>query len=201
MNGLLLGLDCCGTETTLALAELDGSGLRVLREARLPARSAGARLTGALAELLGDQRPGGIVVVRGPGSFTGMRIGLSAAKALSEALPAPILGVSRLQVLAGMAGQESAALDAGRGGVYLRENGSERLLPAEEMSAGLGGQPAIAEESLLRVFPQSRLLPSPTAADALRFGLPRALRGEWDEAAELDALYLWRTEQMFRAPA
>ncbi len=201
MTGLLLGIDSCGVETTLALAELTGDTLRVVGEDRLAARTAAALLTGSLAALLGDARPGGIVVVRGPGSFTGMRVGLSTAKALAEACAVPLLGVSRLAVLADAVGGGPVMLHAGRGRIYLRENRSERLLDAAEAAAYSLESATIAEENLLGAFPRARLVPAPTAADALRFALPRVLAGDWDEAAELDAHYLWRSEQMLQSPA
>src|SRR5271156_6487227 len=54
----------------------------------------------------------GVVVVHGPGSFTGIRIGLSAAKGLAEALAIPIIAVSRLELLARKApGSAAAVLD------------------------------------------------------------------------------------------
>jgi tRNA threonylcarbamoyladenosine biosynthesis protein TsaB len=64
-----------------------------------------------------------VVVVDGPGSFTGIRIGLSAVKALAEALNLPVYPISRLRVLAQTHSAAGAAmgavLDAGRGEFYL----------------------------------------------------------------------------------
>jgi tRNA threonylcarbamoyladenosine biosynthesis protein TsaB len=100
---LILGIDTCGAEGTLALARLRDGRCVLERESRLAPRAAGTQLTAAIAELLqAEPREAlrAVVVVRGPGSFTGMRIGLSAAKALAEALEVPLFGVSRLEVLA-----------------------------------------------------------------------------------------------------
>ena len=61
------------------------------------------------------------IVVSGPGSFTGLRVGLAAIKALAEVLKKPIVRVSLLEAIALSAhapGRIAAALDAGRGDVY-----------------------------------------------------------------------------------
>lgn len=64
----------------------------------------------------------GVAVSAGPGSFTGLRIGLAAAKGLSYALGIPCAGVSTLLALAfvqrGTPGLCCAALDARRGEIY-----------------------------------------------------------------------------------
>ncbi len=64
-----------------------------------------------------------ILVVNGPGSFTGIRVGLSTAKGLSHATGVPIVSISRLAVLASLGDvqQDSLALlDAGRNEFYAR---------------------------------------------------------------------------------
>src|SRR5579863_9927031 len=67
---------------------------------------------------------GAFIVVSGPGSFTGLRIGLAAIKALAEILHKPIVPVSLLEVVAlayRAQGKVMAALDAGRGEVFVGE--------------------------------------------------------------------------------
>ena len=58
--------------------------------------------------------------MNGPGSFTGVRVGLSAVKGLAEGTDVPVVALSRLEVLSRKSGVPSAALDAHRGEVYLR---------------------------------------------------------------------------------
>ncbi|MEW6258744.1 MAG: tRNA (adenosine(37)-N6)-threonylcarbamoyltransferase complex dimerization subunit type 1 TsaB [Thermodesulfobacteriota bacterium] len=95
----------------------------------------------------------GYAVTGGPGSFTGLRIGISTVKGLCYALHKPLVAVSTLEVLAcqacrgpGMDGSETilALIDARRGEVYagwysrdadgrLKASGTEQAAPMEEV--------------------------------------------------------------------
>ncbi len=88
-----------------------------------------------------------IAVTTGPGSFTGLRIGLSAARGLGLARRLPVVGVPSLQAISLSAppGQPvSVLLDARRDEAYLQTfsapgmpNGAARIVPMAEASAGV----------------------------------------------------------------
>jgi tRNA threonylcarbamoyladenosine biosynthesis protein TsaB len=62
-----------------------------------------------------------IGVTVGPGSFTGLRVGLAFAKGLGLALERPCVGVGTLEALSfGLEGVTAAVIDAGRGNLYLQ---------------------------------------------------------------------------------
>ena len=157
---------------------------------------------------------GALVVVNGPGSFTGVRVGLSAAKGLSEAAGVPLIAVSRLALLAasvdGAGEAVHAVLDAGRGefyyGRYLgRRRLREALLAQNEVVAAAAEGVVVAcetkvAEALTELTP--RMVAEPSAADALPFAMERIEANDLDDAATLDANYLRRSDaEIFAKPA
>ncbi len=199
----VLAIDTCGAEGSVALAEVNGQELRMLGQKTLAGKTCAELLMPAIRELLEShgcavKDLGAIVVVRGPGSFTGVRVGLSTAKGLAQAAGLPVIGLSRLQVLAQATGSRAAVLDAGRGEVYFGvagQEGDETLLHPDEVrvrvsEAGL----ACCEASVAKSFPGARLVAAPTAEDALRLALERLRRGDFDDLAAMDAHYLRRSQ-------
>src|ERR1700723_3806946 len=145
----ILLIDTSGSEGSVALADTEISPAIVAAE-ELPGRTSSERLVPAVRRLMEARgwrlnELAALVVVHGPGSFTGVRVGLSAAKGLCEAGGGALIAVSRLALLAGAAGDAGmvhAVLDAGReefyygayeGGVCLRES----LLPRDEVIAAV----------------------------------------------------------------
>lgn len=204
----LLLIDTCGGEGGVALAE----GSKMVSSERLPGRSASEMLVPVIRRQMEARgwRAGdltAITVVHGPGSFTGVRVGLSAAKGLSEAGGVPVIAVSRLALLANMAGEGEgpvcAVLDAGRGEFYCglyagRRKIREWLATQEDVRAeGRSASVIVAcepqvMEALRDLRP--RLVDEPKAADALPFAVERAAAGEFDDVETLDANYLRRTD-------
>lgn len=209
---LVLGVDTCGPVGSVALGRLAGGVVEVLGQVELEGRSYSATLVAAVGDLLAAagvrlKDLGAMAAVNGPGSFTGVRVGLSAVKGLAEAARIPVAAVSRLEALAWKAGVESAALDAHRQEVFLRLVGAgevprEFLAGAEELAAinPAVGQVAICDDAaglLLRSnWPGVDMVRSlaPTAADALQVCAPRVAAGRFVDLALLDGHYLRRSD-------
>lgn len=199
----VMGIDTCGPEGSIALAEVTEQGMTVLAERRLAGRTYSAELMPAIREMLEAGGMGvadldALVVVRGPGSFTGVRVGLSTAKGLAQAAGVAVIGVSRLQVLAREAGSRAAVLDAGRGEMYFGmagdEAGESLLKPAEIVERVEAGQIACCEEKTAEALPGARVVDAPTAEDAVGYAQERILRREFDDLGGMDAHYLRRSE-------
>src|SRR5271169_6218 len=131
---LLLAIDTSGSQGSIALARAgeptaDGGDFEVIEIAPLAGGTFSAQLIPQISDLLSRNgfmktAIGAFAVVSGPGSFTGLRIGLAAVKALAEVLNKPIAAVSLLEVCvltSGAQGKVMAALDAGRSEVYVGE--------------------------------------------------------------------------------
>ena len=152
----LLAIDTARGHGSVALLR-DGSpgGFAPLGEAP----GFGEVLFGAIERLLASgalalRDLDGFAAATGPGSFTGIRVGLVAAKAFAEVHAKPLVGVSSLQALACAApgsARRVALLDARRGEVFAGLYGArcERLLP--ETLGAWDGLPA-------RVVPPGALL-------------------------------------------
>jgi tRNA threonylcarbamoyladenosine biosynthesis protein TsaB len=128
---LTLAFDTATDVATSALLE-DGNllGERTGRPASL--------LEGVDA-LLGDadaepSELGRIVVGTGPGSFTGLRMGLAASRALALALDVPVAGVSTLDALAASAPGALPVIDARRREVFTLQDGNPVALTPNELS-------------------------------------------------------------------
>jgi tRNA threonylcarbamoyladenosine biosynthesis protein TsaB len=210
---LVLGIDTCGPSGTIALARLDGDALGFRGQTEIPGKTYSAQLVPAIRELLAGNEAAiaeieTIVVTNGPGSFTGIRIGLSTAKGLAEPASIPIVAVSRLAVLAHTAKTQAAALDASRGefyfGDYSGPDSEESLLTREsfvECAAVLGGQVAVCESAILGLAPAATCVAPPTAADALYFSLPRLRARAFDDPLLLDGNYIRRSDaEIFSKP-
>jgi len=144
---------------------------RLLAEVTIkPERVHSRRLLGTVSWLMeavevGWQDLSGIAISMGPGSFTGLRIGLAAAKGLAMAADLPLVGVSSLDALSlacmGHVGQVCPVLDARRHEVYtaLYEAG-----PPEQYPRRLGPVQAVRPEELTAAIDRPTLVAGPAVA-------------------------------------
>jgi tRNA threonylcarbamoyladenosine biosynthesis protein TsaB len=209
---LLLSIETCGPLGTAALARLSAGKLEILAQTELPGKTYSAQLLPAIRELLAAHNAAiaeiaTIVVTNGPGSFTGIRIGLSTAKGLAEVHATPLVAVSRLAVLAHKAGASAAALDASRGEFYFCDcsaTRNEQLLTRDhfqQQASTLAHSLAVCEPSVHALTPLATLVAPPTAADALHFALPRLHARDFDNPITLDGNYLRRSDaEIFSKP-
>jgi tRNA threonylcarbamoyladenosine biosynthesis protein TsaB len=207
----LLGIDTCGPEGSVALGRVAAAVTpEIIAQQDLEGRTYSATLVAAVEDLLKAQGIrlldiGCIVVVNGPGSFTGVRVGLSAAKGLAEGAGIPVVAVSRLEVLASIAAVPSAALDAHRHEVFLRlsdrDQPTERLAGAADLAAitpysRIAVCDDAAADLLHRIWPAAEMVrvQLPTAADALAVVAPRIAARNFSDVAMLDGHYLRRSD-------
>ena len=133
---MLLAIDTATRTASLALHD----GTRVRYEATWEAGrrhtvQLASRIFAALGDLnVGSEDLSGVAVATGPGSFTGLRVGMALAKGLAMARNLPLIGVPTLDVVAVAQGRDRrplvAVLQAGRGRIcvatYRWRNGWQR---------------------------------------------------------------------------
>lgn len=208
----ILGIDTCGPSGSVALGRVHGDALEIVEQVVLEGRTYSATLVAAIGGLLSRHalqlaQASCIVAVSGPGSFTGVRVGLSAAKGLAEGGAIPVVAVSRLEVLAHSSGCACCALDAHRNEVFLRVEGRELLAGEPELRAiPSPARVAVCDEAaaglLAQAWPAAELVvvDPPDAAGALRLALPRVLAGDYEAVAVLDGHYLRRSDAEIFGP-
>ncbi len=147
-------------------------------------------------------------VASGPGSFTGLRVGLAAIKALAEILGKPIVAVSLLEAVAASASGAKkvlAALDAGRREVYAGEYEgatkmlSERLLTRQEMLAAADHHKIITPDPGLAGFARAAgaaviEIERPQSDTIARLAWHKLRNKETISAEVLDANYIRRSD-------
>ncbi|HEY6306378.1 MAG TPA: tRNA (adenosine(37)-N6)-threonylcarbamoyltransferase complex dimerization subunit type 1 TsaB [Candidatus Angelobacter sp.] len=218
---LILGIDTSGKSGGITLAQGDRQSFRVVESAPIAGGTFSAQLVPAIAALL-EKRGfaardiGGFAAASGPGSFTGLRVGLSAVKGLAEALGAPIATASLLEALASLSsgpGTVAAALDAGRSEVFFGLYRVSAAGEATRINEALLSQSAFLQHlddgnlqgaitsdhplALLaaaeRSSVQIQVAERPGSEMIARLGLRKLLNGETVSVEALDATYMRRS--------
>jgi len=208
---------------TGAVAAIDGAriALRSLPTAGEHARLLASSIEEVSAEL-GWHTPAAdlVAVIRGPGSFTGLRVGVTTAKALCWAVGSRLVGVSASEVIAAGTAQAvgrddapvAVAFDAGRGEVFaavvVPDGGSPsgwrvepgRLAAAQDWLAGMSAGGIVSGPGLalltdaLASRPDLVVAPPtawlPAIAGVGRIAILRAAAGEGDDPAALVPDYI-----------
>jgi tRNA threonylcarbamoyladenosine biosynthesis protein TsaB len=142
----------------------------------------------------------------GPGSFTGLRVGLTAAKGLAEATGRKVIAVSNLQALAwyGSRPLRAVVLDARRGEVYGGVYNAALQLVQEEVVAKLPVWLACLPQGELEIVthgfplglgtPPIVQAPRALAGSIGRIAFERLLTGAALDPAEIDANYVRRSD-------
>ena len=130
---MLLVIDTSTAACTAAL--FDEAGACLANRSEVIGRGHAERLVPMIEELMAGRSAHHILVGAGPGSFTGIRVGIAAAQGLGIGWNAAVSGLSSLALLA--AGGESdgmiaAAMDGGHGELFLQEFDGQSLEPSSE---------------------------------------------------------------------
>jgi tRNA threonylcarbamoyladenosine biosynthesis protein TsaB len=213
---IVLAVDSSGKDGSLALARAEGSVFEIIEVVSLDGGNFSAQLVPQIAAMLSKHGVarcdiGGFAVAVGPGSFTGLRVGIAAIKGLAEALEKPIAAVSRLEAIARSCGKQGnvlAALDAGRRQAFVGEYelhgesavcAREQLLLWDELGAFSAGRPVATSDNnvaeALRQPGASVLeIQNPRADVIARIGWKKLLSGDVADVATLEANYIRRTD-------
>jgi tRNA threonylcarbamoyladenosine biosynthesis protein TsaB len=213
---LILAADTSGKNGGLALVRFKAGAPSTLELVSLEGGTFSAQLVPQISLLLSNHKLAktdidGFAVVSGPGSFTGLRVGLAAIKALAEILQKPIAAVSVLEAVARAAGREGcvlAALDAGRGEIYCGEYEirnaratliAQRLLTVPEFAAGVAGRVVVTPDAKVAELAQEMdlqlsFIDLPRADAIAGLGFEKIQAGEVVSPEALDATYIRRTD-------
>ena len=219
---LILAIDTSWKQGSVALARGDGREFDLIEMAPVAGGTFSAQLIPEISALLSRHKVDreeidGFGAASGPGSFTGLRVGLAAIKALAEVLKKPVAAVSVLEALAaavGVSGKVIAALDAGRAEAYVGEyelgdghttKVNESLVGQDELPALVAGQGEVTvvtpDEAIAKLL-DARRVARPQSDAIARLALRKILAGETVAPEELDANYLRRSDaEIFSKPA
>ncbi len=218
---LILAIDTSWKQGSVALGRGDARSFELVEMAPVAGGTFSAQLIPEISALLAKHKIGkeeidGFGAASGPGSFTGLRVGLAAIKALAEVLRKPIAAVSVIEALAvasSVTGRVLAALDAGRHEVFLGEytvsdDGAakvrESLLAQDELPGyvkSAGEVVVVTPDDAVAELVRARRAERPRSDVIARLALRKILAGETVAPEELDANYIRRSDaEIFAKP-
>ena len=160
-----------------SVALVDGETL-VDERHEIVGRGHAEKLVPMIEDLLAGRRPQSILVDCGPGSFTGVRVGLAAAHGLAIGWGVPLRGYSSMAAMA--AGAASAtvrlavALEGGHGELFVQSFGGDPLAPLDALRSLAPDAAAAAVDAALVVGSGAEALVAARGSGEWRDALPRA---------------------------
>ena len=171
-----LVIDSVSAACSVALVGADGAVLAEAHE--VVGRGHAERLVPMIGELLGGRVPGSVLVDCGPGSFTGLRVGLAAAQGLAIGWGVPLAGYAAPALLAAMADRPeapiAAAMQGGHGEIFVQSFDGAPLEPTDDLrSLPPEAAAAVIEADLVVGSGAAQLVAARGWGEALEL-LPRA---------------------------
>ena len=173
MSGTILVIET--STAACSVAFLRGDEI-VAERHEVVGRGHAERLVPMIGELLGASQPDAILVDCGPGSFTGLRVGLAAAQGLAIGWGVPVHGFSSLALLAAMSGESAvaAALHGGHGELFVQDFAGEPIAPISPLRSLPPEAAAAAVEADAVIGPAADLLVTTRSSGRAADVLPRA---------------------------
>ncbi|MBV9882377.1 MAG: tRNA (adenosine(37)-N6)-threonylcarbamoyltransferase complex dimerization subunit type 1 TsaB [Sphingomonadaceae bacterium] len=173
---MLLVIDSATAACSAALLGPDGEILDQRDE--LVGRGHAEKLLPMIADLLAGRVPTEILVDCGPGSFTGVRVGLAAAQGLAIGWGVKVSGYSSLAAIAAAAGESPAevgvALVGGHGELFVQSYGGDPIAPLDELRSLAPADAAAAMSAALVLGSGAEALVAARGHGSWRDALPSA---------------------------
>jgi len=212
-NENILAIDCSGKELNLGLRFGHDKMVKLTIEA---GHSHGQLIIEKISDLLRSveikvEQLKALVVSTGPGSFTGLRIALAAAKGMATALNIPVAGVSLFEIAAFKLNKTEQAVAVivpfKRDSVFAGEvkagnfdNNSIRVVPIKQLKNHLSGLEVVScgfDKEKISIEVETVLTAgriSFDAADLLQIGYEKLKRGEVSDLVDLEPLYVQKSQ-------
>ena len=220
----ILAMDTATMVSSVAVADNKRLLAEIIVENKLPHSETLLPNVEQVLKLAGTKREGleAIAVSIGPGSFTGLRIGLAAAKAMAYGLNIPLVGIPTIEGLAWhypvAAVTVAGFIDAQKGNVYTAHyrwngDGFDEIKPIEVLSlpeavaacAEVDGPVMAVGDMVTKKFGKLEALPKnlsvpprhtmmPRAANIAMAGLGRLAKGQTDNLMDLEPIYIRKSE-------